>query len=387
MSKPIEEFIKQNKNKPPSALNSRIKNLFIRLLNALSPGHVSEVHLQEAKERFFSLSAMVDYYQKTLDCPHLNTGTRNHLAEKRNKCEILKTCRQMLKESERFLTRRQDHLSHVWRVFARIKIMLIMHIFPDDMLRTQIDFCREEAHRLALQHDDIVNEKLQMLAEATDENNNHREQVSRSLCALVERFNTLRTQRIYQQYINIRTYKAAFFVLLALSVILIGKASLLINYEDKMSTTQQTTHQTFEAGTLKTGHALATYSQVSALVTKELDGKSIGLLYPVIYLNQLIESNILAFVFLSGLVGGYFSVVTRTRGKKRIPGEDAYMRWYVLSKPFIGALGAVVLFILFQNEFVAMEMIKQFTLGETGKIFGFAFLSGFSERIVFPDFR
>ena len=378
MSKPISDFTHQGTSTEAPGLRERIKLQFTRLLNAIAPGHVSETHLQEAKERFFSLSSMVEYYEKKLDCASTNGGGRHTASERRNKCGILQSCRELLDESEAFLSSRQDHLSHAWRIFARVKILLIMHVFPDDMLRVQIDFCREEAHRLALQHDDIVTERLQMLAEASDENGNHREQICRSLCALVERFNTLRTQRIYEQYVNIRTYKTAFFVLMALAVILIGKAGLLVEYDPGPASPQGVVQYA----------PVATYAQVSMLVERKLAGKDAGIIdYPLNYLNQLIESNILAFTFLSGLVGGYFSVVTRTRGKKRIPGEDAYMRWYILSKPFIGALGAVVLFILFQNEFVTLNMVTQFTLGETGKIFGFAFLSGFSERVVFPDFR
>lgn len=58
----------------------------------------------------------------------------------------------------------------------------------------------------------------------------------------------------------------------------------------------------------------------------------------------------LAFIFLGGLTGVFFSVTTRTRPKDFVPGEDAYYMTYILTKPFIGALGAIILYILIQGE-------------------------------------
>jgi hypothetical protein len=61
--------------------------------------------------------------------------------------------------------------------------------------------------------------------------------------------------------------------------------------------------------------------------------------------KDYLRQNMLAFIFLEGLTGGFFSVTTRPRSRDFIPGEDAYYTVYILTKPFIGALGAIILYI------------------------------------------
>lgn len=91
-------------------------------------------------------------------------------------------------------------------------------------------------------------------------------------------------------------------------------------------------------------------------------------------------------------MGGFFSVIIRLRSRELEPGADAYFTWYVLTKPWIGALGAAILFILLYSGVVSSEYgqsviqaIKQQNPG--AGLFAFAFLSGFSERIVFPNLQ
>ncbi len=75
-----------------------------------------------------------------------------------------------------------------------------------------------------------------------------------------------------------------------------------------------------------------------------------------------------------------------------MPGEDAYFTWYVLTKPFVGAFGAVILFVLLQARFVTFDILEPLTdkllEGGTGpEVFGFAFLAGLTERLAFPNLR
>ncbi len=76
-----------------------------------------------------------------------------------------------------------------------------------------------------------------------------------------------------------------------------------------------------------------------------------------------------------------------------MPGDDAYLKWYVLTKPFVGALGATVLFIiaysgLMTSEIVNNGMLQKMTESPVGAVgFTFGFLTGFSERIILPKLK
>ena len=66
--------------------------------------------------------------------------------------------------------------------------------------------------------------------------------------------------------------------------------------------------------------------------------------------------------------------------------------FYVLTKPFIEeALGAIVLYILISANLVTQHVLDEemvILLKNPGTTaFGFAYIAGFSERIVFPQFR
>jgi hypothetical protein len=78
----------------------------------------------------------------------------------------------------------------------------------------------------------------------------------------------------------------------------------------------------------------------------------------------------------------------RLRNRGLVPGEDVYFSWYVLTKPFVGALGAMVLYVLIHGGALSTDLaatvIGKIKSGQPGPgVFGFAFLSGFSERLVF----
>ena len=79
----------------------------------------------------------------------------------------------------------------------------------------------------------------------------------------------------------------------------------------------------------------------------------------------------------------------RERPRERTPGDDAYQVNYMVTKPFIGAMGAVFMYILvvagILNSELAMDPKALFDRGAL--TFGFAFLAGFTERLVFRSFR
>lgn len=366
---------------------ARVKKLkhWFKRLGALLPDRystrASELHLLEARERYYSLHALTEYHKKLIE--------NNPNADEHKKIAI-ERCMNDLKGAEDLLTNKQRDLNNLWRCLTRVRILLFEKIFDTDMVITQLDFCREEAYRLGVENDPEVKDMLQKLAEATDEQGVRLKTIKRYTRALTERFNTIRSQRIYDQFIKICTYKRAFGLLMLLAVLVIGNAGLLV--KDELG---EPASSGFPAYTLfdyfcAQGYEGTDSSSTIDEVTSWLEGYRHFVVYHAIYLNQVFQQNVLAFVFVAGLVGGVFSVVMRVRNKERVPGEDAYFRYYVLTKPFVGALGAVIVFILFQSGFMELDMLNAENILQTSPgpgVFGFAFLSGFSERIVFPNFQ
>ncbi len=348
----------------PAVWRNRLSH-WLRNVSSLVVGRVSRIHYLEAKERYYNLLSLAELnYELIRDMPDVPEEHERRIA-------VLQCCR-ILRKAEDLLTYRQQDLNNLWRALTRVRVILFEKVLDDDSWSTQVDFCREEAHRLAVEDRPEVREMLQQLAEATDEDGNNRDnrKVRRLTHALVERFNTIRTGRIYNQFIKMRTYRAAFWVLMFLALVLVGNAGLLV---ENAEITFPSYQPLIELSTLPPDSD-QWYHQLKKLVV-----------YHAHYINELMNGNVLVFVFLSGLVGGMFSVVMRVKQSDLKPGEDAYFRYYVLTKPYVGALGAVILFILFQGEFMAMDLVKDLGSKASAKVFGFVFLSGFSERFVFPQ--
>jgi hypothetical protein len=210
---------------------------------------------------------------------------------------------------------------------------------------------------------------------------NQKPQFNCLLRALLERFNTIRTGRIHQQFINIKTYKAAFFTLMFTAILLIINGHMLfpdiVNKEISMPEFEES---------ISKGESI---NKTKGIAKKGFYYTGKLLIYPYKVFQLLIKTNILAFIFFGGLIGGFFSVASRKKTRERKPGEDTYFVWYILSKPFIGAFGAVILFLLIQSDFVQLEILKKSNGEDIKRVVAFsvAFLAGFSERIVFPNLR
>jgi len=349
---------------------------------------VSRIHLYEARERYFNLMELIRYHARLLglnlpdyenedfdfpeDIRKLEREiSQDNATDEENKKEIfsLLSCYETLIDTRRLLTRKQGDLNRIWRALTRVRSRINKIITTSDMQSSQLYFCQEEAYRLDVDDDPSIKTMLQDLAEAID--NKGVDTAPRYTCtlhALFERFNTIRTGRIHQQFINIRTYWIAFTALMIISFLLIQNYDVILN-SDKNPASNATVVQ--EAATQD-----ETPNSLSSILQD---------------LKNYLKQNMLAFIFLGGLTGGFFSVTTRERSRDFIPGEDAYYTAYILTKPFIGALGAIILYILIHGGFVTQEIFKGDLVGklkEPGPVsFGFALISGFSERVVFPKFR
>jgi hypothetical protein len=334
-------------------------------LTILPLTNVSRIHLYEARERYFNLMEVIryharlyglnlpDYENEDFDFPLEIREVERKISqddsiddERKNKIYSLLSCYEILIDTRKLLTRKQKDLNRLWRALTRVRSRLTKIITSPAMQASQLYFCQEEAYRLGVDDDPSIKTMLQDLAEAIDTSG--QETCPKYICtlhALLERFNTIRTGRIHQQFINIRTYWVALLILMVISFIIIK------NYDVILSVVHS----------------------------------------PASTLKEYLKQNMLAFIFLGGLTGGFFSVTTRTRPRDFVPGEDAYYTTYILTKPFIGAFGAIILYILINGEFVTQEIIQAGMMDKLqvpGPVsFGFALIAGFSERIVFPKFR
>jgi hypothetical protein len=108
------------------------------------------------------------------------------------------------------------------------------------------------------------------------------------------------------------------------------------------------------------------------------------------FLLNLIVSTPTIFIFFAGLTGGFFSALMKFKPNKQLPGDELYIRWYRLTKPFIGAFGSMVIFVIITTGLFTMESISEAIQNGivsnpiSGAGFTFGFLTGFTERLILP---
>ncbi len=390
---------------------------------------VSRIHYYEARERYFSLVDLIRYqaklcglyfpdfdHSKSFEYPRdienieneIRKNKRDNKIDKKQeeRCFSLLTCYESLIASRDSLTRRQGDLNRLWRTMARVRSRIIKIIVTPEMQSEQLYFCQEEAFRLGVENDPSVKSMLQDLAEAVDSKgtNETTPKYNCVLNALIERFNTIRTGRIHQQFVNVKTYTKAFAVLMLISVILIHNHTFIMDPKNNpplakpgQEKAQEVSKRPVEGKeTAKTAASLPLQTEKKAASGQEVSllslqgvGNLIGSLFSKV--KEYLQENMFAFIFFGGVTGGFFSVATRARTRDQEPGEDVYYSVYVLTKPFIGALGAIILYILINANLITQNILDESMVhylrnpGTTA--FGFAFIAGFSERIVFPQFR
>jgi len=335
---------------------------------AVLRGRASRHHLHEAKERYYNLKSITENNLRKLKinlpdeddvlspeqvCKHLCEQFDQKRAEKQqmpelDKCNVLISSWKTLIDIKRFVTRRPEHLNNLWRTMTRIRLELMEAGFLTENPTRHLYFCKEEAHRLGVRNDPEIKDMIEKLGEEITPNVSQSPQFICTHRGLLERFNTIRTDRIHQQYINVKIYRRALTMLLILG-------GLLLWYGD------------FFLG-----------------ITPGNDPKYEGSL-----IATILTYNSLTFVFFGGLLGGFFSVAMRERPRDRTPGDDAYQVNYIVTKPFIGAMGAVFMYILVLAGIFSSELVmdREALLNTGALTFGFAFIAGFTERLVFPSFR
>lgn len=345
--------------RPRDLVRDRYKKprFFTRLFRFIVPERVSRVHLYEAQERYVSLQRLLDFYEKTI--PPGDAECKR----------LFQICRDALNSASVLLTRRQNDLNYLWREMTQVHVRLVERFIPDEEMPRILDFCREEARRLAVDKVAEVGELVERCAEVMDETGANRAKKTRLLRALIERFTTIRTGRIHEQLAHIRAYQKALLMLTPITIILIVMHTLVLD------------------GQLP--------DPILPAFAEPATAGFLGFNYLinfVVYVIRYLENNIIAFVVFAGLTGGFLSVIMRLRAREILPGEDAYYAWYLLTKPFVGALGAAILYVLLYSGVVSTDLggglVDAIRSQEAGApAFAFGFLAGFSERIAFPMLR
>lgn len=337
---------------------------------------VSKIHLYEAQERWSYLSGLLDYYylifkispKKFIKQDQGSKIDFNKRKEELN--EIFPSCRKKLNELRILLTRNQQDLNFLWREITQVHVTMLREIFPYEVLPAHLDFCREEIRRLRLTEDSEIKGMMERLTETLDESGSNRAKIERLIRALVERFNAIRSGRIHEQLVTVRCYQKALLLLLPITILLLilGPSIVGINQAQSLAAPVIST----DPG------SLASHSVLGLIKNTFL---SIG---------DLLGANPIAFVFFCGLLGGFFSLITRLRSTNIVPGEDAYFTWYVLTKPWIGAIGAIVVYLFLKSDVINLQIGQQLldkiqSSDHYGpEVFTVAFLSGFTERLALP---
>jgi len=304
--------------------------------------------------------------------------------------EVLPYYKLMAKDRQ-LLNRSARDLSVLWQDMNFIRIRLLNQIYikkPEFNLALYLDFCREDAHGLRVQDQPEIKEALHnaalSLVEGQDTGNEttqpgSRQQAIRNISTILAKLKRLRLETFHAQLQKRNAYISALGVLLLLAAILIyGSDVFLATATQTTPTIDRTAPGNFFSHLNPIGQILLSIPLLPWIVMDSL--------------TRTITSDPLLFIFFSGLVGGYFSAVMKLQTQTDHAGEWAYYKWYMFTKPFIGALGAAILYITLKANFLELQNI----LGSeslqpilyqpiSAKGFIFGFILGFSERIILPQ--
>lgn len=385
-------------------------------------GKVSILHFQEAHERYWILWRDIeaelhknahhikdftfreisseetettedinDYFAATIKkLKELNssTGSNNEFTEK---IICILPYYKILARDRQLLSTREKDLNTLWQDMNFVRIRLLNEVYSKDSnfdLALYLDFCREEARSMKVQDNPEIKELLHTAAlglvvekekiEAGKSRKNN-EQTVRTISTILARIKDLRLKIFHEQLYKKNAYEGALLFLLPLAIILMYGHDIILAVPG-VSFTEVVARPP------------VTLNELPRLGLTELFISI--LLLPWLVLDWLVRSmanNPLMFIFFAGLVGGFFSAAMKLRDNKGQLGEGAYYKWYVFTKPFVGAVGATILFIALKANFlqitdiIGSKILTSILDGPIGaKGFTFGFIMGFSERIILP---
>lgn len=385
-------------------------------------GKVSIIHYQEAHERYWILWRDIeaelqknahhikdftfreispketktpedinDYFAATtkrLKELRSSTGSNDEFTEKI--INVLPYYKILVRDRQLLSTREKD-LNTLWQDMNFVRIRLLNEVYSKDPnfdLALYLDFCREEARSMKVQDNPEIKELLHTATlglvvkkEKTDagkpQKNN--EETVRTISTILTRLKDIRLKIFHEQLYKKNAYQGALAFLLPLAVILIYGHDIILA-DPGVSVTKVVARPPVPL------NELLRLGPVELIIS--------FLLLPWLFVDWIVRSmaqNPLMFIFFAGLVGGFFSAVMKLRDNKVQLGEGAYYNWYVFTKPFVGAVGAAILYIALKANFLQIKdiigsnILTSILRGPIGaKSFTFGFIMGFSERIILP---
>lgn len=302
------------------------------------------------------------------------------------------------------LTRKYQDLNLLWRDMNFIRTRLLTDgLIEVTRVPHQLDFCRIEARNLALVDDPQIKSLLDQAAEEINVSETAKPgdalKARRIIITLMTKLNEFRIRRMFEQLYKKRMYMLLCFVLLILSTICFDLRPYLVDHQSTaraelapgtIAASAAGNDQTPLAGSRLKGDAQEKEATVSlSFFQKFLHNGEKGFLW----CTAKVASNPLIFIFFAGFTGGIFSNMMRFQPSSQLPGDELYIFWYRITKPVIGAFGAMVLFVIllspvFRGSVEAVfteEIVQALTESPTSATgFAFGFLMGFSERVILP---
>ncbi len=176
-------------------------------------GNVSRHHYYEVRERYYQLKRIVDLRLAAIEGEDAS-------AER----PVLEVCRDIMVRHENRLTQRYDDLIRLSRALSFVRVLLIENVFSDSDLYAQQGVLREEMIRLKMDDSGRVGDILTRLAELSDEDGEvgkKRVPFRTLLRAGFERVNSIRVERIRDQWMHIRTYISALCLVVPTAVLML----------------------------------------------------------------------------------------------------------------------------------------------------------------------
>jgi hypothetical protein len=280
-----------------------------------------------------------------------------------------------------------NNVSMLWKDLTFIRTrMLSEGIIDSDKLPYQLDFCRSEAEHIGAENDPEVKSMMAQAAEnlglqnASSRNNR---QAIRLIISLMVKLNDMRIRKLTEQVHKKKTYMTLFSILIALSLLLFFfNDHLMFGAKKEVISNQKVNAIALDPVKIQANKSVQPFKLIFVLwnwcVSK------------VEFLLNLIVSTPTIFIFFAGLTGGFFSALMKFKPNKQLPGDELYIRWYRLTKPFIGAFGSMVIFVIITTGLFTMESISEAIQNGivsnpiSGAGFTFGFLTGFTERLILP---
>ena len=365
----------------------------------LFSSQTSAIHRQEAREKYWILwreleaamfSRAIELNFSFAGFTHKNPKEVEDLINSCLKILESKGCNEKTKTFgnlllyARILSKQQlemlnkaDELNMMWRDITFVRSRLLTDdIIPNERLAAHLEYCRLECGKICSKKEDSIEQMchetaLQIIDSNESSNGEKNQKARRTIAFILAKLNDIRLNDINTQLRIKKIYNVAFILLAVLS--------LLLLYLNEVITSDFVPNW---------------FSYHLLTESFEFKNPFSWIIAPFDFLVYMLHNNLLFYIFFAGLLGGFFSTVMRLRSKE-VNISDVYLRSYLLTKPIVGALGAIILYIIITSKIMPIDL-GQIQLVDkvsgSSPMFGplgfaFGFIMGFSERIILPTIK